>query len=235
MTMGAKTGLAFVVLTLSLFAVAVAPAAAIQTNDLFFQSTLLGTGGGGNLSDAQIAQIATDNEKLLLAMGLIADIQLIGKVEVSGGASGGSFTDLNPTVDFSNTFQSVVCNSGPITDCKTGYTVTFNFGALANDWQIVKIVNKGGGPTDPTGDFLTDSLFSPPLDDVQKGSISTTEWSDYCQAAVGAATCPSNFPGVSNFLVFGTTGVPVPVSGPTTVLLIGTGLLGLALARKIGH
>ena len=216
--------------------VAALPAHALSTNTLLFEQNFAGTGPGGNMSATDIQSIITSNES---QPGWPADqdIELIGKINV-----GGVF---EPATGFSlANFVSFDCNpvgvGGNDADCKTGFTVNFNFSTLSEEWQIVKVAVKAG--QQDIGVFFIDPtlLQTGDLDPLQAGFVPDAQRLLSCGNAVNN---PNNSNddgcrGVSNILVFGTQSegepeIPQGVPEPTTLVLLGLGLVGVGFARKL--
>jgi hypothetical protein len=91
-------------------------------NALTYEGVQFGA-DGGNPTPAQLDAILAANE---LALGV--DIEPVGIFHPSTNA----FTAADGT-SFDGTFVSFTCNSGVGTDCKTGFTIAFDFSDLALD------------------------------------------------------------------------------------------------------
>ena len=214
--------------------VSVAPVHAVATTELLYEAPVFfGAGGGGNASDEQLAALAAANSAIL---GV--PIDLIGKYTPSTNvflpATGSNFT--------ADVLMSFTCNSGVNTACSDGFTIQFDFSALASDWQIVKILVKADGPNFPNGAFVAElPLQTPPLDNIQAAFISSAEYAKYiadgdaaCDAQDNNAPCQGGqfwSPGISHIYLFGTPTAAVPETA--TMSLLGLGIVALgAVARK---
>lgn len=206
------------------------PVSADTVNDLIFDTTpgAQQGGNGGNPTQAQLDAITSENAS---ALGLDA-IELLGIFDVDGG----TFTAADGT-PFDGTFVSFSCAGG--TDCNTGFGLTFDFGELPFDWQIVQLVVKSSAKF-PFGAFTLPSagdVQTGPLADLQGASISDAEYASFVSAAnalCGNGGCKNGAPfnpGIGHIYVYGTqTATAVPE--PATAVLLGISLLGAVVLMK---
>ena len=229
-----RTLCAFTAAIVAVTVISVAPVHAVGSTELFYEAPVFfGAAGGGNASDQQLADLAAANSQIL---GV--PIELIGKytpsTDVFLPATGSNFT--------ADMFVSFTCNSGLNTSCSDGFLITFDFSALAKDWQIVKILVKADGPNFPNGAFVANlPLQSPPIDNVQSAFISSAEYAKYiadgdkaCDAQDNNAPCQDGAfwsPGISHLYLFGTPTAPM-VPEPATMGLLGLGIVALGVVVR---
>ena len=173
----------------------------------------------------ECTSIVAQNEQTLgLPSG---SIELIGKLATPGA----TFSELQapfnaPGVDLS---PSWTCDS-------TGCTVQLDFSDLEFDWQIVKIIAKAGwgnfGATEQDGVFVrSNALFGPPVDDIQQAKLPSSA----IEAWFDTANLPENRQNTGRFShiwIFGVRSESTTVPEPTTLLLLGLGLTGTAMAAR---
>jgi len=193
------------------------PAHAVTINDLVFEGpAFLGTGPDGPGTIDLIGQIN------------------LGLTTTFTQAAGSSFT--------SSMFLGVTgCT---ISDCTGAFQVNFDFAGLDKDWQIVKIAEHIGGPAQwAKGAWVTDTLQTGPLSDLQSGSVSLQEWLDYTASAKTVSGCSGPQPPsgcnhdlgnpIWHMLVFGVGAEsPTSVPEPGTLLLLGLGVVAAGTAAR---
>ena len=169
------------------------------------------------------AIVAANEDSLGLPAG---SIELIGKLATPGA----TFSELQ------SPFNEPGVNLNPSWACdSSGCAVQLDFSDLEFDWQIVKIIAKAGwgnfGATEEDGVFVrSNPLFGAPVDDIQRALITA----DAIEAWFDTANLPENRQNVGRFShiwIFGVRSEQT-VPEPTTLVLLGLGLAGLAVAGR---
>jgi hypothetical protein len=163
-------------------------------------------------------------------------IQPVGKFVTSdqswvpGSTSDPDFSNLPVSVD-----NSLVCAGST---CSGELVIHADFSSLSKLWQIVKIGLHVGAGTAKSQDgvFVLDfnDLLQPPTSPLQEVHISGTEYAAYRNDWWDDHNITDRqWTGVSNITLFGTPSTPGQVAEPTSLVLLGLGLVTVGgIARR---